>query len=44
LVTRYYRRNGWTVLRFWEHTLAIHFDACVEQVLSKIKLNGSESP
>src|ERR1700687_3152951 len=28
-VTRAYRASGWTVLRFWEHTLAKDFDGCV---------------
>lgn len=32
LVTRYYRRRGWTVLRFWEHQLQ-ELPSCVEEVL-----------
>lgn len=31
-VTRYYRRHGWTVLRFWEHQLKKDLDACVTRV------------
>lgn len=31
-VTRHYRRQGWTVLRFWEHRLRGNLGACVEQV------------
>jgi DNA mismatch endonuclease (patch repair protein) len=32
-VTRFYRARGWTVLRFWEHTLTKDFEGCVAKVL-----------
>lgn len=35
-VTRYYRRTGWAVLRFWEHRLIADFEGCVAQVLEKL--------
>jgi DNA mismatch endonuclease (patch repair protein) len=35
-VTRFYRRRGWSVVRFWEHQLASDFDACVAKVLSVV--------
>ena len=31
-VTRYYRRRGWIVLRFWEHQLSEDLESCVERV------------
>lgn len=33
-VTRSYRASGWTVLRFWEHTLTRDLDRCVAKVLA----------
>jgi DNA mismatch endonuclease (patch repair protein) len=33
-VTRFYRAGGWTVLRFWEHSLAKNFDGCLAKVLT----------
>lgn len=35
-VTRFYRRRGWRVVRFWEHQLASDFDACVAKVMSVV--------
>ena len=32
-VTRHYRQRGWTVLRFWEHTLRRDLGACVKAIL-----------
>lgn len=36
-VTRFYRRQGWTVLRFWEHQLLKDHDACVSRVVLAAK-------
>jgi DNA mismatch endonuclease (patch repair protein) len=36
-VTRFYRRRGWTVVRFWEHQLASDLDGCVAKVLRVVK-------
>ncbi|MGE3779431.1 MAG: very short patch repair endonuclease [Pirellulaceae bacterium] len=33
-VTRFYRRRGWTVLRFWEHQLLRDPDGCVNRVIA----------
>lgn len=35
-VTRYYRRRGWKVLRFWEHQLESQAQSCLEQVLNSV--------
>ena len=35
-VTRFYRRRGWVVLRFWEHRLLNDLDACVERVVKAV--------
>ena len=35
-VTRFYRRRGWVVLRFWEHQLIGDLDACVDRVLRSV--------
>lgn len=32
-ITRFYRRRGWIVLRFWEHQLLKDRDACVRRVV-----------
>ena len=36
-VSRYYRRAGWTVLRFWEHQLARDLESCVSQVAGALR-------
>lgn len=28
------RKNGWTVVRFWEHEIEKHLDECIKKVLS----------
>jgi DNA mismatch endonuclease (patch repair protein) len=33
-VTKFYRRRGWTVFRFWEHQLLKDPDACVSRVVA----------
>lgn len=35
-VTRYYRRRGWTVIRFWEHQLSKDLDACVGRIAAAV--------
>jgi DNA mismatch endonuclease (patch repair protein) len=35
-VTRFYRRNGWIVLRIWEHKLAKDFEACLDTVAASV--------
>lgn len=36
-VTRYYRRRGWTVLRFWEHQLIADPAGCVTRVVAAVR-------
>jgi DNA mismatch endonuclease (patch repair protein) len=36
-VTRFYRRRGWIVLRFWEHTLIRDLDRCVQKVVAGVR-------
>jgi len=40
-VTKFYRADRWTVLRFWEHSLAKNFDGCIAKVLTLER--GSEA-
>lgn len=35
-VTRHYRRQGWTVIRFWEHELVRDPKSCADSVCSAI--------
>ena len=37
-ITRFYRRRGWLVFRFWEHQLVRDIDDCVSRVVDG--LNG----
>src|SRR5712692_4494642 len=39
-VTRSYRRQGWTVIRFWEHELNTDLSGCFERVMSAVGKNG----
>ena len=34
--TRYLRRNGWKVIRVWEHSIKSDFDACLNLVIHKL--------
>jgi len=36
-VTRFYRRRGWIVLRFWEHKLRADFENCVKKVVAGVR-------
>ncbi|MDD4893973.1 MAG: very short patch repair endonuclease [Candidatus Omnitrophica bacterium] len=36
-VNRWYRKNKWHILRFWEHRLKNNIDACIEKVNVKLK-------
>ena len=35
-VTRYYRRRGYTVIRFWEHQIDSDLDNCIHKLLQVI--------
>jgi len=43
-VTRYYRRRGWTVLRFWEHVLRQDLDGCVRRVVHATRQHSRLRP
>lgn len=32
-VNMYYRNSGWTVIRFWEHSINKNIDKCIDKVL-----------
>ena len=34
--TRYLKRNGWKVIRVWEHSIKSDFDACLGSILSRL--------
>jgi DNA mismatch endonuclease (patch repair protein) len=36
-ISRKLRRDGWSVLRFWEHNIEKREDLCVNKLLKKIK-------
>jgi len=36
-ITRKLRRDGWSVLRFWEHDIEKNSDKCINRILRKIK-------
>jgi len=36
-VSSFLRRNGWSVLRFWEHDIDNRPDACKRKILRKIR-------
>lgn len=37
LVSRKLRREGWAVLRFWEHDIERHRDACISRIIRKAR-------
>lgn len=37
-ITRKLRRDGWSVLRFWEHDIEKRTDMCVDRILRKINM------
>lgn len=37
--TSYLRKNGWEVLRFWEHDIKKNIENCVKKIVSSIKKN-----
>lgn len=37
LVNRELRKNGWTVVRVWEHQIKEDIDHCVEKILFRLK-------
>ncbi len=39
--TRYLRRKGWKVMRFWEHGLNKNLDACFKRIKRDLKSNSS---
>lgn len=36
-ITRKLRREGWSVLRFWEHDIEKRTDVCINRILKKIR-------
>ena len=36
-ITRKLRRDGWSVLRFWEHDIEKRADVCINRILRKIR-------
>ncbi len=36
-VNKYLRKNGWTVLRFWEHQVKNQFDDVIKKITVKLK-------
>ncbi|MCE9652091.1 MAG: very short patch repair endonuclease [Nitrosarchaeum sp.] len=36
-ITRKLRREGWSVLRFWEHDIEKRTDVCINRILRKIR-------
>ncbi|MCU7937491.1 MAG: very short patch repair endonuclease [Candidatus Thiodiazotropha sp. (ex Dulcina madagascariensis)] len=36
-VTKLLKKDGWTVLRFWEHDICNSLDECLQKVLSTLK-------
>lgn len=36
-ITRKLRREGWSVLRFWEHDIEKRIDVCADRVIRKIR-------
>jgi len=36
-ITRKLRREGWSVLRFWEHNIEKRIDVCADRVIRKIR-------
>ncbi len=36
-ITRKLRRDGWSVLRFWEHDIEKRTDVCINRILRKIR-------
>jgi len=36
-ISRRLRRNGWSVLRFWEHDIEKNPDKCTRKIIEKIK-------
>jgi DNA mismatch endonuclease (patch repair protein) len=41
-VTRHYRRQGWTVLRFWEHQIQKDIGRCISRVVLATR-SGTEA-
>ena len=35
-ITRKLRREGWSVLRFWEHDIEKRTDVCIDRIIRKI--------
>lgn len=35
-ITRKLRRDGWSVLRFWEHDIEKRMDVCINRILKKV--------
>lgn len=38
------RREGWKVLRIWEHNIKLYFQRSVQKVLNELELNSSANP
>ena len=36
-ITRKLRRDGWSVLRFWEHNIEKRTDVCINRIIRKIR-------
>jgi len=36
-VTAYYKKTGWTVMRFWEHNIQNDIENCVKKIVRSIK-------
>jgi len=39
-VSRKLRREGWSVLRFWEHDIEKRYDFCMNKIKKKIREKG----
>ena len=37
MLNNFYKRKGWTILRFWEHELKKEFHVCVKKILDIIE-------
>jgi DNA mismatch endonuclease Vsr len=42
-VKRVLERDGWTVLRFWEHEISSDLDGCVHKVMQAVQTNTTLS-
>jgi len=38
--TRFLRRKGWKVIRFWEHQINSNVDKCLKKIINSLKKEG----